>query len=212
MPGEKKQTLRGFTIVELTVALTVSAVVLATGYELFKELRSVGEKQSQSMFEAWEITDVLDRIREDLIHAVPKVYAKQLVFVGDNAASEFKRFKLLQFYSFCIADHFNNVSGVRQIHKVEYELVKEKDSVCLYRTATPIIGKTELTDYKYSKRISGKVEEIKISFYDGRRLKTSFSSKQQLPVYLQFELTAYGQTWPLALNLPCGTASTEQAL
>jgi len=212
MLGEKKHTLRGFTIVELTVALIVSAVVLATGYELFKKLRLAGDRQSQSMFEVWEIIDALDRIREDLIHAAPKAYAQQLVFVGDNTASDFKKFKLLQFYSFCIADHFNNVSGMRQIHKVEYELVKEKDSIHLYRTIVPIIGKTELTDYRHSKRISSKVEEFKIYFYDGHTLKTSFSSKQQLPVYLQFELTAHGQTWPLAVNLPCGITSTEQAL
>ncbi|MDH4241338.1 MAG: type II secretion system GspH family protein, partial [Phycisphaerae bacterium] len=83
MLSDKMKTQRGFTIVELTVALSVSAMVLATGYEMFKTLRLVGDRQDQSMVELWEIMNVLDQIREDLVHAVPKAYGQEAMFVGD---------------------------------------------------------------------------------------------------------------------------------
>lgn len=212
MLSDEMKTQRGFTIVELTVALSISAMVLAMGYELFKTLRFVGDRQDQSMVESWEIINVLGQIREDLVHALPKAYGQEAMFVGDNATFEFEEFKLLQFYSLCVTGQFNEVCGIRQIHRIEYELVKEKDSICLYRTATPIVGKNKLYNNENRKLIFGKIEEISISFHNGGRLESSFSSKQYLPVYVELELTAYGQTWPLAVKLPCGVTNMEQAL
>jgi prepilin-type N-terminal cleavage/methylation domain-containing protein len=212
MLSNKTKTPRGFTIVELTVALSVSAMALVTAFELFKALRFVGDRQNQSMVELWEVTNALDQIREDLAYAVPVAYKQEELFTGGNADFEFEEFKLLKFYSLCAADYPGNLSGIRRIHKIEYELVKEKDSICLYRIAIPIIGRNKLPDGENRKLISDKVEKIKISFYDGFKSTTSFSSKQHLPVYVELELTAYGQTWLLAVKLPCGVANVEQAL
>ena len=211
MLSDEMKTQRGFTIVELTVALSISAMVLATGYELFKTLRFVGDRQDQSMVELWEIINVLDQIREDLVHAVPKAYEQEAMFVGDNATFEFEEFKLLQFYSL-VTGQFNEVCGIRRIHRIEYGLVKEKNSICLYRTATPIVGSNKLHNNENRKIIFSKIEDLSISFHNGERLETSFSSKQSLPVYVEFEFTAYGQTWPLAVKLPCGLTNMEQAL
>lgn len=212
MLSNKAKILNGFTIVELTVALLVSAIVLVTGYELFKSLRSVGDAQDQSLAESWEMINVLDRIREDLIQAVPRAYGQETMFSGHSPAAEFEEFKLLQFYSLCITDRPNKVSGIRQIHKIEYELVKEKGSIHLYRTATPMVAKDNRANGEYRKPIFGKIEEIKIFFHNGHQLKPSFSSKQYLPVYVRLELTAWGQTWPLVVKLPCGVMNMEQAL
>ncbi|MHC4286588.1 MAG: hypothetical protein ACYSWZ_27065, partial [Planctomycetota bacterium] len=159
----------------------------------------------------WEIIDVLGQIREDLVHAVPKAYGQEAMFVGDNAAFEFGEFKLLQFYSL-VTGRFNEVCGIRRIHRIEYGLVKEKDSICLYRTATPAVGSNNLYNNKNRKIIFSKIEDLNISFHNGERLETSFSSKESIPVYVEFELTAYGQTWPLAVKLPCAVTNMEQAL
>lgn len=211
MLSDEMKTQRGFTIVELTVALSVSAMVLATGYQLFKTLRFVGDRQDQSMLELWEIINVLDQIREDLVHAVPKSFGQEAMFAGDNATFEFEELKLLQFYSL-VTGRFNEVCGIRQVHGIEYGLVKEKDSICLYRTATPIVGASKLYNNKNRKIIFRKIEELSISFHNGERLETSFYSKQSLPVYVEFRFTAYGQTWPLAVKLPCGLTNAEQQL
>ncbi|MHC4691484.1 MAG: PulJ/GspJ family protein [Planctomycetota bacterium] len=205
------KTQRGFTIVELTVALSVSAMVLATGYQLFKTLRLVGDRQDQSMLELWEITNVLDQIREDLMHAVPKTFGQEAMFAGDNATFEFKELKLLRFYSL-VTGQFNEVCGIRRIHVIEYGLVKENDSIFLYRIATPVVGANKRYNNKNRKIIFSKIEELSIFFHNGQRLETSFYSKQSLPVYVEFRFTAYGQTWPLAVKLPCGLANMEQQL
>jgi len=212
MLSDKTETQRGFTIVELTVALSVSAVVLMSGYELFKTLKSVGGRQDESMAECQEIMGVLDQIREDLVHAVPKAYGQKAVFVGCNPASDFEEFKLLQFYSLCLANHPDKVCGIRQIHRIEYELVKEKDSIYLYRTAKPMVGSNTLSSDGNRKLILGKIERIKVVFYNAGRLEPSFSSEDYLPACVELELTAYGQTWPLAVKLPCGAMNAEQAL
>jgi len=209
MLSDKTKLSNGFTIVELTVALSVSAMVLATGYELFKTLRSVGDKQDKFMAESGQIINVLDQIREDLVHAVPKSYDQEAVFVGNNITFDSDESKLLQFYSLGVTDQFNEICGMRQIHRIAYELVKEKDSISLYRTVRPIVAKDNPSSDQNKKLILEKIDEIKISFHDGRRLEPSFSSKQYLPVYVELELTAYGQTWPLAVKLPCSTANME---
>lgn len=211
MPGNKK-ILNGFTIVELTVALSVSAIVLATGYDLFKALRNVGNNQDQSMAQSQKMVDALERIKEDLLHAVPASHNQKVIFSGSNAVVDSGKFKLLEFYSLCVTGYPNKICGVRQIHKIEYELVREKDSILLYRTAIPVIEKNKLTDEKTRKPILDKVEQIRVSFHDGSKLLPSFSSKQHLPVYVQIELVANGQNWPLSVNLPCGTAQMEQSL
>ncbi len=209
MLSDKTKISEGFTIVELTVALSVSAIVLATGYELFRTLRSVGDKQDQFMAKSGQIINVLDQIREDLVHAVPRSYEQEAVFVGDNITFGSEGSKLLQFYSLCVTDQFNEICGIRQIHKIAYELVKEKDSISLYRTVRLIVAKDNPSSDQNKKLILEKIDEIKIFFHDGRKLGPSFSSKQYLPVYVELELTAYGQTWPLAVKLPCSTANME---
>jgi prepilin-type N-terminal cleavage/methylation domain-containing protein len=209
MLSDKTKFWNGFTIVELTVALSVSAMVLATGYELFKTLRAVGGKQDQFMTESERIINVLDQIREDLLHAVPNAYGQEAVFVGNNIIFDSNESKLLQFYSLGVTDRFNEICGVRQIHRIAYESIKEEDSICLHRTVVPIVTKDNSSSDQNKEPILDKIDEIKISFHNGSRLETSFSSKQYLPVYVKLELTAYGQVWPLAVKLPCGTANTE---
>ena len=212
MFSNKSRALKGFTIVELTVALVVSAMVLAAGYELFKTLKYVGDRQEQSMDESWEMANALCRIREDLMQSVPRAYGQEAVFSGYNITTDFQEYKLLQFYSLCVMGQYSKVSGVHQIHKVEYELVKEQGSIHLYRTVTPMVARNEQDSSRNRKPILSEIEEIKLFFHDGRQLKTSFSSKQYLPVYVRLELTALGQTWPLAVKLPCGVTNAEQAL
>lgn len=209
---DNKKASNGFTIVELIIALSVSAVVLAAGYDLFRVLRNIADKQDRSMAQYREIVDTLEQIREDLLHAVPTSYGQGQVFIGNSAVFDSEKSKLLKFYSLCVTGYPDKICGTRRIHRIEYELVTENDSIHLYRLAVPVIGKNKSSDDKSKKLILDKIEHIKIFFHDGGRSLLSFSSKQRLPVYIGFELTANGQTWPLMVKLPCGVAETEQYL
>ncbi len=209
---DNKRTFNGFTIVELTVALTVSAIVLGTGYELFKALRNTASKQDSSMVTSWEVVDALEQLREDLLHALPTSYSEQAVFSGSNPNFETERFKLLEFYSLSLTDNPGGLCGVRQINRIEYELVKENDSMCLYRTAIPNCSMVQASNAQSRKLLLDEIEQIEIFFYNGNKLQPAFSSKEHLPVYVKIELTANGQTWPLAVELPCGVTVVRQDL
>ena len=204
-----KKTPNGFTIAELTVAMLVSAAVLAAGYDLFKALRDTAERQGQALTLSQEVAEALEQIRDDLLHAtVISDDSDKAVFTGDNPILNIGKFTLLEFNSLCAGGRPDKICGVRQIHRIKYELARENDSICLYRSAVPMVGKNKSNDDN-KKLIFNKIEQIKIFFYNGKNLLPSLSSKLNLPVYIKLELTAEGQTWPLAVKLPCGTAEME---
>lgn len=194
------------------MALSVSATAMVAGYELFRALKDIGSRESRSIVESWEIVDALEIIRQDLMGAVAKSYDNGIVFAGDNASFDSADSKFLKFYSLCTADYFDDLCGVRQIYRIEYELAKEGESFCLYRTVSSIAGRNNLSSEKGRKLIHSNIEGGKILFRRGDKLETSFSSKKSLPVYLELKLIADGHSWLLGVAMPCGIAGTEQGL
>ncbi|NIA16954.1 MAG: prepilin-type N-terminal cleavage/methylation domain-containing protein [Planctomycetes bacterium] len=203
-----KKTSNGFTIVELTVAMLVSAVILAAGYDLFKALRDTARRQEQAITLSRKMAEALEQIRGDLLHAIP-YDGNGAVFIGANPAIDSGKSTLLEFNSLCTGSRGDKIRGVRQIHRIRYELTRENDSICLYRRAVPAVGKNNSKNDDNKKLIFNGIEQIKILFYNGKKLLSSFSSKLNLPVYVKLELTAKGRSWPLTVKLPCGTAETE---
>lgn len=210
MGAKKTINIKGFTVVELTVALLVSAVVLATAYELFGALREVSTRQNQAMSDLWTMTDALEQIRDDLMHAVAISNGEESVFAG-GFDFDSQEPRLLKFNSLCVAENPAKLNGVREVYRIEYVLVQEKDVISLYRIAILSIGRSKAPGSDTNRKlILNNIEDIKIMFYDGHTLKTLFSSKQNLPVYVEMEFTALGQSWPLVVTLPCGTVESEE--
>ncbi len=205
MPNRKSKRKDGFTLVVLMVAFLISATGLAAGYELFTVLQTVSDRQDESISVSWEMTNALEQIREDLIHATDKKHGQGPLFAGGNK-------KLLKFYSLCLIEHQNGITGIRQISKIEYELVKENDLLYLYRSMTPISNRPDQSTSKGKKLLSMNIEDAKIFFYRDNKLEPSFSSSQNLPLYVKLEITVKGQTWPLGVWLPCSTTDSEQVL
>ena len=203
-----KKIPSGFTVIELTVAMLVSAAVLAAGYDLFRALRNTAERQGQAVTLSQEMAEVIEQIRGDLLHAVAiSDDDNKAVFVGDNPVFNTRKFTLLEFNSLCTGGRPDKICGVRQIHRIKYELARENNSISLYRSAVPAVGKNKSNNNK--KLIFNRIEQLKIFFYNGKDLLPSFSSKLNLPVYIKLELTAEGQSWALTVKLPCGVAETE---
>jgi type II secretory pathway pseudopilin PulG len=194
---------KAFTVVELTIALLVSAVLLASGHQLFIVLKNAADRQDQLMAQTAEVTDALEQVREDLLHSVPAAEGRRPVFTGGAE-------KMLVFYSLCLSDLCEGLCGPRQVYKVEYTLVKEGDLMGLYRIATPIVAKDTPVDGSNKQLLCGHIEEAEVFFHDRNRLVPSFSSDRNLPVCVQLKITAYGRTWPLLVGLPCANADGEQ--
>lgn len=204
-----KKTPNGFTIVELTVAMLISAAVLAAGYDLFKSLRATAGRQEQSATLSQEMAGALEQIRGDLLHAVAiSNDSNEAVFVGANPVPDSEKSTLLEFNSLCTGSRPDKICGVRQIHRIKYELAKENNSMYLYRWSVPAVGKNKLNGDGNKKLIFDGIEQLKILFYNGKDLLPSFSSEVNLPVYVKLELTADGRSWPLTVKLPCGAAET----
>ena len=197
---------KGFTVVELIVAMSISAVTLLSGYELFQVLKGVGDNQSADLAATAGIVHGLDKIRDDLLHALPRTGSQEPIFVGGNPTleSDAQTAKLLAFYSLCGGHGNGCCSNLRQIHQVSYELVKAEDVIGLYRSAALIIATDQMSTDEDRELILDNIEQIEISFHNGQTLEPSFSSNEELPIGVELSVTAYGQVWPLSVKLPCG--------
>ncbi len=208
----KNQESRGFTVAELIVAMSISAVTLLSGYELFQALKAAGDRQSEDLAATVGIAHGLDRIREDLLHAVPRTGSREATFVGSNPAPDDLApiTQLLMFYSLCAGTGDDWVRGLRQMHRVRYELVRTEDSAYLCRSTTPVVGVDLASEGDDRETILNHVEHIKIAFHNGQTSEPGYSSNENLPAGVELTVTAYGQVWPLSVRLPCGHSEGQQ--
>ncbi|MCP4613239.1 MAG: prepilin-type N-terminal cleavage/methylation domain-containing protein [Planctomycetes bacterium] len=204
---DRSQNSRGFTVAELIVAMSISAVMLLSGYEFFQALKTTGEGQSQDLAATATVVHGLGRIREDLLHSLPKAGSSEPIFAGSNPSLEWEEetTRLLEFYSLCTGYGDDYFRGLRQMYHVSYELVKTEDSICLYRSAVPVVGAGLVSGHGDRELILEHVEQIKITFHNGKTSEPNFSSNEKLPAGVELNLKAYGQAWALSVKLPCGS-------
>jgi type II secretion system protein J len=212
MVRERPRESKGFTVVELIVALILSATTLLSGYELFEALKGTGDVQTADLAAAAAIVHGFDQIREDLWHAVPRSGSREPIFVGGNPSSEPKEetTKLLEFYALCASRSNDPVGNLRQMHQVRYELARDNDSVCLYRDVTPVVGPRPTWGAEGREPILERVEQLQIAFRNGRSSEPSFSSNEKLPACVELTVMIDGRIWPLSVKLPCGVSEGQQ--
>ncbi len=212
MVPERPRECKGFTVVELIVAMILSAITLLSGYELFGALQKTGDAQSADLAATAAIVHGLDQIREDLWHAVPRGGSREPIFVGGNPSSDPKEetTMLLEFYALCAGRSNDHVGTLRQMHHVRYELARDKDSVCLYRDVTPVVGPRPTSGAEGRELILERVEQLQIAFHNGRSSEPRFSSNEKLPACVELTVTVCGRTWPLSVKLPCGVSEGQR--
>jgi len=189
----------------------ISAVTLLSGYEFFQALKVVGDGQSQDLAATAGIVHGLSRIREDLLHALPRTGSREPIFTGSSPSpeSEEETTRLLGFYSLCTGYGDDCFRGLRQMYQVSYELVKTKGSVCLYRSAAPVVGAGPMSGNEGRELILDHIERINIAFHNGQTSEPGFSSNEKLPAGVELIVMAYGQVWPLSVRLPCGNSEGQ---
>ena len=200
---DRDRQTKGFTVAELIVAMTISAVTLLSGYELFVSLKTAGDRQSEDLATTAGIVHGLDRIREDLLHAVVRPESHEPIFVGGNPAldDQTQTSQLLWFYSLCTGCGAGWARALRQMYQVSYVLEKTEDSVCLYRHCIPVVGPGSASNREL---ILDGVQQIQVAFHNGQQSESHFSSKDKLPAGVELTVTVSGQPWPLSVKLPCG--------
>lgn len=211
MVHERWRKSGGFTVVEMIVAMSLSAVTLLSGYELFEALKRAGDTQSADLAALAEIVHGLEQIREDLRHAVPRAESREPIFVGSTPDPDKSTgpARLLEFYSLCAGQGADPFRRLRQMHRVRYELATIEGAVSLYRSAAPVVGPGPTSSKEERAPILDHVEQVKIAFRNGQRAQPSFSSNERLPVGVELTVTAHGQVWPLSVTLPCGASEAQ---
>jgi prepilin-type N-terminal cleavage/methylation domain-containing protein len=199
----------GFTVAELIVAMTISAITLLSGYECFMALKAAGDRQSEDLAATGGIVHGLGQIREDLLHSLVLAGASKPTFVGCNPAVEGEAgaTQVLSFYSLCPRQGDGPARSLRRVCQVSYDWVKTRDSIRLYRNAAPVVGPNPTSNREL---ILDGVEQMQIAFYSGETSKTRFSSEKELPARVDVVVTVHGQIWLLSVKLPCG-GSKESA-
>lgn len=205
----KHRGLKAFTVVELIVAMSISAITLLSGYECFMALKQAGDRQSEDMAAIGGIVHGLGRIREDLLFALVRTESGKPTFVGSNPVVEGEKgtTQILSFYSLCSRYGDDWARGLRQICQVNYEWVKTNDSFCLYRSIVPVVGSNPASGREL---ILDGIEQIEITFHNGEEPEDSFTSEEKIPVGVELTVTAHGQVWPLSVKLPCGGSKGQQ--
>lgn len=208
---DRDRRSRGFTVAELIVAMFISAITLLSGYELFQALKTAGDGQSQDLAATAGVVHGLSRIREDFLHILSRTGFREPIFTGNNPSleGEEETTRLLGFYSLCTGYGDDYFRGLRQMCQVSYELVKTKDSVCLYRSAAPVVGAGPMSGNEGRELTLDHIEQIKIAFHNGQTSEPSFSSNEKLPAGVELMVMAYGQVWSLLVRLPCGNSEGQ---
>ncbi len=203
---DRHKKSRGFTVVELIVAMSISAVTLLSGYELLQALKTAGDRQTADLAAAAGIIRGMDIIRENLLHAVSRTDSQEPVFVGANPdlANMGEEALILEFYSRCPVGGDGEFRCLRRMFQIRYTLAKTEAGIRLHRSITPVVGPSQASDAENQELILDRIEQITLSFHDGENLVPQFSSKKQLPLGVTITMTAYGRTWPLSVRLPCG--------
>jgi type II secretion system protein J len=203
---DRHKKSEGFTVVELIVAMSISAITLLSGYELLQALKDVGDRQSDALATTASIVRGLDRIREDLLHALPRTGSQGPVFTGANPRPEgnTETTEILGFCALCVGDSAGHPRGLRQLCRVRYELVTIEETVYLYRNAAPVVGADRTSGANGRERILDHIDNITLTFHNGQTSESSFSSNDRLPVGVELTVTVHRQAWPLSVRLPCG--------
>jgi hypothetical protein len=142
---------------------------------------------------------------------VPRSGSAVPIFVGANPDPDApaESTTLLEFYTLCPGGGSNRFQSLRQIHQVSYELVKGKDSTCLYRKAAPIIRAGPMPGDEQRELLLEDVTEVALAFHNGQTFETDFSSKDKLPSTVELTVHVREQVWPLSVRLPCGTLEEQ---
>jgi len=191
--------------------MTISAITLLSGYELFEALKRAGALQSADLEATALIVHGLDQIRQDLSHAVPRAESREPIFVGRSPDPDesVNTMTLLEFYSLCTGQEDDRFRSVRQMRRVRYVLAKTGDSMYLSRSTVPVVGPDSTVGDEGHDRILDRVKQIKIAFRDAQTWASQFSSDEKLPAGVELTVTAYDRTWPLSIQLPCGTSEAQ---
>jgi len=198
---------KGFTLVEVLVAISIFAIAISSIYGIFTSISSTKDQLDLNSETYHQARVVLDRIGRE-IHGiyVPKIDDANILKGGFNEQGQ------VFFELSTTATVSLNIDGIRFV-SVRYELVADQESengsYVIMRTEKPLLGSMSLQDFPAMRMATG-IKDLRIRYFSGNTWQDQWDAKLQgLPDMLEILLTAYDKNGE---ETPFLTAFTFPAL
>jgi general secretion pathway protein J len=180
---------KGFTLVEVLVAISIFAIAISSIYGIFTSISSTKDKLDQNSETYHQARVVLDRIgRETHGVYVHKIDDANILKGGFNDQG------LVFFELSTTATVSLNIDGIRFV-SVRYELVADREredgSYVIMRTEKPLLGSMSLQDFPAMRMATG-IKNLRVRYFSENTWQDQWDEKLQgLPDMLEVLITAY---------------------
>lgn len=196
---------KGFTLVEVLVAITIFAIAISSIYGVFTSISSTKDKLDLNSETYHQARIVLDRIgRETHGIYVHDIDDATILKGGFNEKGQ------VFFELSTTATVSLNIDGIRFV-SVRYDLVEDQESedgsYVIMRTEKPLLGSMSLQNFPAMRMASG-IKNLRIRYFSENTWQNQWDAKLQgLPDMLELLITAYdknGEETPFltAFKLP----------
>lgn len=187
------KTRKGFTLVEMMVAVVIFSLAIAVIYKTFSTGLKVWERGSESMAVFQDGKRVLDIISKDIRSTfIPSLGNEDSLFVGeDKKEGEIDADKII----FFTLGEPNVISKKKDIGlcRVEYYLEKKESEYTLYRKETPSLGQLVLGEETVDPLLIG-VESLSFEYYSKGEWKKEWKSSKTVPTRVKICLKLKEET------------------
>ena len=196
---------KGFTLVEVLVAISIFAIAISSIYGIFTSISSTKDQLDLNSETYHQARVVLDRIGRE-IHGiyVPEIDDANILEGGFNEQGQ------VFFELSTTATVSLNIEGIRFV-SVRYELVADQESengsYVIMRTEKPLLGSMRSQDVPPMRMASG-IKSFRVRYFSENAWKNQWNEKLQgLPDMLEIMITIYdkkGEETPFltAFKLP----------
>ncbi|MFA7328796.1 MAG: type II secretion system protein GspJ [Candidatus Ratteibacteria bacterium] len=208
------KTRKGFTLVEVMVAVVIFSLAIAVIYKTFSTGLKVWERGSESMAVFQDGKRVLDVISKDIRSTfIPPLGNEDSLFVGeDKKEGEIDADKI----SFFTLGEPNLISKGKDIglRKIEYYLEKKDKEYTLYRKETPSLGRLVLGEETVDPLLIG-VENLNFEYYSKGEWKKEWKPSKTVPSRVKIclklkEETGEPHTFATTVEVPVASEETEK--
>lgn len=180
--------VRGFTLIEVMLAIMIGGIVLSSIYGVFSSVSTVSQRLGAEGEQYHKVRILFDRIAGELGSLrADKIGSNVVLEAGTTTAGE----PFLEFNTELVAPWLERYGG---ISRVRYELREEDDGGTLYRSEKMLLA--DLAEEEALPFIGG-LKNFKIRFYDQGSWQEQWSA-QGPPEMVEFffELESEGHSVP----------------
>jgi len=200
-----RQPSRGFTLVEVLVAISIFAIAISSIYGVFTSISATKDKLDLDSETYHQARVILDRIGRE-IHGI-YVHSSNDANILDGGFNE----KGLVFFELSTTATVSlNIDGIGFV-SVRYELVEDHESdngsYVIMRTEKPLLGSMSLQDVPPMRMASG-IKSFRVRYFSENTWQNQWNEKLQgFPDMLEIMMTIYdkkGEETPFltAFKLP----------